>query len=290
MKYGKVTPWLFVGPTVVGLLFFRLGPIIAAFLASFTSWNVVSAPQWLSWGNYKELLHSDTFWMILKNTLKFSLVYVPGVMASGLLLAILVNNTLKGITFFRGLFYLPVITSTVAVGVVWSWLLSPRFGIFPNFLLDIGIYPVPSFLGDRRYALYTLVVVYIWKMAGYHMILFLSGLQNIPDVFYEAATIDGANGWQSFRHITLPLLSSTTFFIGIIALIQSLQSFDITMAMTEGGPNYASATLSFFTYINAFVHFRMGYAASMSFVLFLIVGVITFVNFQARKYWVNTVE
>ena len=290
MKYGKLAPWLFITPTILGLIFFRLGPITAAFLASFTRWNVHSAPRWIGWGNYRELFASDTFWMILRNTLVFSLVYVPGVMIGGLFLAILVNNKLKGITFFRGLYYLPVITSTVAIGVVWSWILSPRFGILTNLLYDIGFNNVPSFLGDSRYALLTLVTVYIWKMSGYHMILFLAGLQNIPGELYEAALIDGANRWQSLRHITLPMLSSTTFFIGIIALIQSLQSFDITMAMTEGGPNYASATLSFFTYINAFVHFRMGYAAAMSFVLLVIVGSITAVNFYARRYWVNTVD
>ena len=290
MKYGKVAPWLFVTPTILGLVFFRIGPIIAAFLASFTSWNVFSPPQWIGTANYVELFHSSTFWMILRNTLAFSLIYVLGVMVFGLFLAILVNNHIKGITFFRGLYYLPVITSTVAIGVVWSWILSPRFGVLPNVLADLGVHTIPSFLGDSRYALLTLVIVYIWKMSGYHMILFLAGLQNIPEEYYEAAKIDGATRWQSLRHITLPLLSSTTFFIGIIALIQSLQSFDITMAMTEGGPNYASATLSFFTYINAFVHFRMGYASAMSFVLLIIVGIITFINFYARKYWVETVD
>ena len=211
-------------------------------------------------------------------------------MVCGLFLAILVNNKLRGITFFRGLYYLPVITATVAVGVVWSWILSPRFGILTRWLNDLGFVNVPSFLGDSRYALLSLVVVYIWKMAGYHMILFLAGLQGIPEVYYEAAKIDGATPWQTLRHITLPLLSTTTFFIMIIALIQSLQTFDLTFAMTEGGPNNASTTLSFFTYINAFVHFRMGYAASMAFVLFLIVGTITVINFWARKYWVNTIE
>ena len=290
MKYGKVAPWLFVTPTILGLIFFRLGPIIAAFFASFTSWNVFSPPQWIGATNYVELFHSSTFWMILRNTLVFSLIYVLGVMVFGLFLALLVNNRIKGITFFRGLYYLPVITSTVAIGVVWSWILSPRFGVLPNVLADLGVHTIPSFLGDSRYALLTLVIVYIWKMSGYHMILFLAGLQNIPEEYYEAAKIDGATRWQSLRHITLPLLSSTTFFIGIIALIQSLQSFDITMAMTEGGPNYASATLSFFTYINAFVHFRMGYASAMSFVLLIIVGIITFINFYARKYWVETVD
>ncbi len=290
MKYGRVAPWIFLLPTIVGLGLFRVGPIIAAFLVSFTRWNVISAPRWLGLANYSELINSEVFWRVLKNTAVFSLTYVPGVMICGLFLAVLVNNKLRGITFFRGLYYLPVITSTVAIGVIWSWILSPRFGILTRFLHGLGVVNVPSFLGDSRYALLTLVVVYVWKMAGYHMILFLAGLQNIPAVYYEAAKIDGATPWQQLRYVTLPLLSTTTFFIMIIALIQSLQTFDLTFAMTEGGPNNASATLSFFTYVNAFVHFRMGYAASMSFVLFLIVGTLTLVNFWARKYWVSTLD
>lgn len=290
MRYGRVAPWLFVLPTIVGLALFRVGPIVAAFLVSFTRWNVISSPQWQGLANYRELMSSEIFWRVLKNTVLFSVTYVPGVMVCGLLLAILVNTKLKGITFFRGLYYLPVITSTVAIGVVWSWILSPRFGALPRILNNLGVMNVPSFLGDSRYALLTLVVVYIWKMSGYHMILFLAGLQNIPEVYYEAAKIDGATPWQLLRHVTLPLLSTTTFFIMIIALIQSLQTFDLTFAMTEGGPNNASATLSFFTYVNAFVHFRMGYAASMAFVLFLIVGSITLANFWARKYWVSTLD
>jgi len=290
MRYGKFSPWLFLFPTVIGLFVFRLGPIVAAFLAGFTKWNVFSPPTWIGTTNYAELLNSETFWMILRNTIVFSVFYVPGVMVGGLFLAILVNNKLRTITFFRGLYYLPVITSTVAIGVVWSWILSPRFGFLSTFLYDLGVDQVPSFLGDGRYALYTLILVYIWKMSGYHMILFLAGLQNIPEMYYEAALIDGATPWQRLTNITLPLLSNTTFFIMIIALIQSLRTFDITFAMTEGGPNYASATLSFFTYINAFVHFRMGYAASMAFVLFLIVGAITLVNFWAKKYWVNLLD
>ncbi|KLU38880.1 MAG: ABC transporter permease [Peptococcaceae bacterium 1109] len=290
MRYGRVAPWLFVLPTIVGLALFRIGPIVAAFLVSFTRWNVISSPQWQGLANYRELMSSEIFWRVLKNTVVFSVTYVPGVMVCGLFLAILVNTKLKGITFFRGLYYLPVITSTVAIGVVWSWILSPRFGALPRILNNLGVMNVPSFLGDSRYALLTLVVVYIWKMSGYHMILFLAGLQNIPEVYYEAAKIDGATPWQLLRHVTLPLLSTTTFFIMIIALIQSLQTFDLTFAMTEGGPNNASATLSFFTYVNAFVHFRMGYAASMAFVLFLIVGSITLANFWARKYWVSTLD
>ena len=133
MKYGRVAPWIFLLPTIVGLGLFRVGPIIAAFLVSFTRWNVISAPRWLGLANYSELINSEVFWRVLKNTAVFSLTYVPGVMICGLFLAILVNNKLRGITFFRGLYYLPVITSTVAIGVVWSWILSPRFGILTRF-------------------------------------------------------------------------------------------------------------------------------------------------------------
>ncbi len=290
MKYHRVSPWLFLLPTIVGLLVFRLGPIIAALFASFTQWNIISPPAWIGLANYRELANSPIFWKILRNTVLFSLTYVPGVMVGGLFLAILVNRKLRGITLFRGLFYLPVITSTVAIGVVWSWILSPRFGVLGNVLDRLGVSNIPSFLGDSRYVLFTLVLVYVWKMSGYQMILFLAGLQNIPGDYYEAVAIDGATPWQSLRYITLPMLSSTTFFVLIISLIQSLQTFDITFAMTGGGPNYASTTLSFFTYVNGFVHFRMGYAASMSFVLLLIVGTITFINFQAKKCWVNTIE
>ena len=192
MKYKKITPWLFLLPTVIGLMFFRLGPMIAAFLASFTRWSVFSSPKWIDLGNYKELFNSEIFWMILKNTLLFSLTYVPGVMVISLFLAVIVNNKIKGITFFRGLFYLPVITSVVAIGVVWSWILSPRFGIFYKLLANVfEINNIPSFIGDSQYALFTLVIVYIWKMAGYQMILFLAGLQDIPPVYYEAGLIDG---------------------------------------------------------------------------------------------------
>ncbi|MFW6274133.1 MAG: carbohydrate ABC transporter permease, partial [Halanaerobium sp.] len=235
MKYNKITPWLFLIPTLLGLIIFRLGPMLAAGLASFTRWNVFSPPRWIGFGNYLELFNSGTFRMILKNTLIFSGLFVPGVMIAALFLALLVNNKLRGMTFFRGLFYLPVITSVVSVGVIWSWILSPRFGLLYQLVSKfLNIARLPSFLGQPEYALYTLIFVYVWKMAGYQMILFLAGLQNIPQVYYEAATIDGASLWQKFRYITLPLLTPTTFFVLIISIIMSLQTFELTYIMTQG--------------------------------------------------------
>jgi ABC-type sugar transport system permease subunit len=291
MKYKKITPWLFLIPTLLGLVFFRLGPMLAAGLASFTRWNVFSPPKWIGLGNYIELFNSSIFLMILKNTLIFSGLFVPGVMIAALFLALLVNNRLRGMTFFRGLFYLPVITSVVSIGVIWSWILSPRFGLLYQLVSKFfNIARLPSFLGQPEYALYTLIFVYVWKMAGYQMILFLAGLQNIPQVYYEAATIDGANIWQKFRYITLPLLTPTTFFVLIISIIMSLKTFELTYIMTQGGPNYASTTLIYSIYVNAFKHFRMGYASAMSYILFIIVAAFTYLNFKYKKRWVHYSE
>jgi len=291
MQYKKLTPWLFLIPTLLGLVFFRLGPMLAAGVASFTRWSVFSPPKWIGLGNYTELFNSDIFILTLRNTVIFSLIFVPGVMILALFLAMLVNNKFKGMTFFRGLFYLPVITSVVSIGVIWSWILSPRFGLLYQLVSKFfNIIRLPSFLGDARYALLTLIVVYIWKMAGYYMILFLAGLQNVPETFYEAATIDGASSWQKFRHITLPLLSPTTFFVLIMSLIMSLKTFELTYIMTQGGPNHASSTLIFSIYVNAFKHFRMGYASAMSYILFIMVGVFTYLNFKFKDRWVNYSE
>lgn len=291
MKYKKYTPWLFLIPTLLGLIVFRLGPMLAAGAASFTRWNVFSPPEWIGLRNYLELFNSEIFHLILKNTLIFSGLFVPGVMILALFLAVLVNNKLKGMTFFRGLFYLPVITSVVSIGVIWSWILSPRFGLLYQLVNKFfNIARLPSLLGQPEYALFTLIFVYVWKMAGYQMILFLAGLQNIPQMYYESATIDGASVWQKFRYITLPLLTPTTFFVLIISLIMSLKTFELTYIMTQGGPNYASTTLIYSIYVNAFKHFRMGFASAMSYVLFIIVAVFTYLNFKFKKRWVHYSE
>lgn len=279
-----------MAPTVVGLVVFRLGPILSAIGLSFTEWNVISPPRWIGLANYVELLNSDAFWAVGRNTVLFSVTYVLGVTSVGLALALLVNKKLRGISFFRTTFYLPVITSTVAVGVIWSWILSPRFGLVSQFLTRIGLGTGPGFLTDERLVLFTVALVYVWKMSGYQMTLFLGGLQSISPEYYEAARIDGATGGQMFRHVTLPLLSPTTFFVVVVSLIQSLQTFDVTYSLTGGGPNGASSTLVYEIYTNAFIHFRMGLACAMAFVLLLVVGAITYLNFKFRDRWVHTSE
>jgi len=288
LRYAKFTPFLFILPMLVGLLIFRLIPIGFSFGISFTSWNIFSPPRWIGLDNYRTLLQSPAFWEVARNTVVFALVFVPLVMGLGLSLAVLVNQKLRGSTFFRGVFFMPYITSIVAVALAWKWILATRFGLLNNALMDwFGVQQPPSWLGDPSYALFAVAFVLAWQSAGFQMLLFLAGLQNIDESLKEAAMIDGATKAQVFRHITLPLLSPITFFVLIISLIASSQTFEVTYALTGGGPQRASTTLAFYIYQNAFVHFQMGFASSLAYTLLLFVGGLTLVNFLLRRRWVH---
>lgn len=288
MRRAPITPYLFLAPMVVGLLVFRVIPIGVSFFASFTHWNVIAPPQWAGLANYREMLGSADFWRVLGNTGLFAAMYVPGVMAIGLALAVLVNRQLRGITFFRGLFFLPYITSIVAVALAWRWVFSTRFGLLNNALIEVfGITNPPAWLSDPAWALPSVAIVYIWQSAGFVMLLFLAGLQSIDRTLHDAARLDGATAWQSFRYVTLPLLSPVVFFVMIISLITSSQTFEVTYALTEGGPNGASTTLAYSVFQNAFVFYRMGYASALAYTLFALVGTMTLLNFTLRKRWVH---
>lgn len=284
--YRGWEPWLMLLPTVVGLAIFRLGPMLGSLVISFTDWNMLLPPAYIGFDNYRELFQDPAFLQVVGSTFLFSLVYVAGVMVLGLGLALLLNRKSKGIGFFRGAFYSPVITSAVAVGIVWSWILSPRYGILNQFFAAIGLKEV-YWLGDPKLALVVVAVIQVWKMTGYYMILFLSGLQDIPDTLQEAAVVDGANPRQRFFKVTLPLLSPTTFFVLNVAIIDSFKNFEIVYAMTKGGPQNATNTLVYDVYLNGFVHFRLGYASAISYVLLIVVAVITALNFIAKKRWVK---
>lgn len=291
MRYHKITPYLFIAPMILGLILFRFGPILASFVISFTEWRGTRPPEFIGLGNYQELWESDVFWEVLINTFEFALFYVPGVMILGLALALLINQSLKGIAFYRGLFYLPAITSTVAVALVWNWIFTSRFGILNHILRTwFNIPDPPAWLRDPDTALFVLIIVSIWKSAGFPMMIFLAGLKGIPAYLYEAARIDGANGWQMFRHVTLPMLTPVTFFVLIITLFDGFGTFEVTFAMTEGGPLHASTTLPFYIYNNAFNFFRYGFSSAVAYVLLLIVVVVTIINFQYRSRWVSDVN
>ena len=283
MKYGKLTPYLFVLPTILGLIVFRLGPVAVAIGASFTRWNVQTPPKFLGLNNFVELISSDTFWLIFKNTILFTVIFVPGVMIVSLLMAVMVNQKLRGIAFFRGLFFMPYITAMVAVAMVWNWIFATRFGVLNYVLINFFyISDPPAWLADKTWALPALAIVAIWKQVGFQMLIFLAGLQSIPRSLYDAAAIDGANRQQQFFKITLPLLSPITFFVFIITVIEAFKTFEVTFAMTEGGPNNASSTLAFYIYQNAFIFGRMGFASALALFLLLFVGLTTVLSFKLK--------
>jgi len=259
---------------MIGILVFVLGPVIAGLLLSFTQWDILSLPRWISIGNYKELLHDTLFWTGLKNTAYYVLLTVPAGMVVSLLLAILVNVPLRGVNFFRSTYFLPVVTSTVAISIVWKWLYNPEFGIL-NFILNLIGLPSKQWLSDPKLAMPCIAIMSIWHGMGYDMVIFLAGLKGIPTQLYEAAKIDGGSRTQMFLWITLPLLTPTLFFVLVMSVISSFQVFGEIYVMTNGGPGNATLTYNYFLYQNAFLWFKMGYAASLGYVLFLIIFLLT---------------
>lgn len=278
--------YLFLLPTLAGLLFFTLGPVIAGFLVSFTNWNILLPPQWVGIGNYKALVEQDLPRKVLWNTIYYTLINVPLNMVVALGVALLLNQKLRWVSIYRAAYFLPVVSSTVAASLIWTWLLSPNFGPVNYFLESIGI-PGPAWLGSTAWAMPAVIIMSVWKGFGTNMLIFLAGLQGIPQELEEAAMIDGANRWQRFWRITWPLLTPTTFFVLVISCIVSFQVFEQVFIMSNGGPAYATTVLGLFIYLNAFRYNNMGYAAAAAYVLFAIIMVITLVQFRLQERWTN---
>ena len=287
--HSWATPWVLIFPTLVGLVVFRLIPIVSSLVLSFTKWNLITDPKFLGLKNYVDLFTDPDFWKILCNTLKITVGYVAGSMVFGLLLALLVNNKIRGMNFFRAAIYMPVITSSVAVGIVWTRILGPKYGILDFLLKKIGI-TAPYWLQDPKLALWTLTFVQVWKMAGYYMILFLAGLQSISHEVIEASIVDGATPTQRLFRVTIPMLAPTSFFVLTVAIMDAFKNFELIYAMTMGGPQNATNTIVYSVYLNAFSYNRVGYAESIAWVLMVVVGALTILNFFIKKYWAQPLE
>lgn len=283
------TPWLFVLPTLIGLFIFRLIPIAGSLYLGFTEWNLLRDPVFIGLDNFRELFQDPEFYQVVWNTITLTFWYVVGSMVIGLLLAVLINHKMKGMNFFRAAIYMPVITSSVAVGIVWSWLLGPKFGLVDILLSKIGI-SAPYWLSDTKYALGTLTFVQVWKMAGYYMILFLAGLQSISNDVIEASVVDGANSAQRLFKVTIPMLAPTTFFVLTVAIMDAFKNFELIHAMTHGGPKNATNTLVYDVYLNAFMYYRVGYAEAIAYVLLALVGILTLFNFIIKKKWAQPLD
>jgi multiple sugar transport system permease protein len=278
--------YTFIAPLLLGLTIFTYGPVLIALGLSFTKGDYISTPKWIGLDNYSALLKDDLFWTSLKNTLYYVVGVVPIGLLLSLLLALALNQKLRGIVFFRSIFFLPSITSSVAISLMWLWIYNPEFGVL-NFLLKLIGIKGPAWLSTTEWAMPAIMIMAMWRGLGYNMLIFLAGLQGVPEVYYEAAEIDGAGAWAKFRHITVPLLSPTTFMILILSLIGAFQVFEYTYVMTDGGPLYSTLTLVLHVYNNAFRSFKMGYASALAYVLFFILLALTIIQFKFQERWVH---
>ncbi len=276
---------IFVGPIVFSLLVFTYGPVLVALYLSFCKGDYLSTPLWVGAANYARALHDPIFWKSLTNTACYVLGTVPLGMALSLALALAMNQELRGIVFYRCIFFLPTITSSVAISMMWGWMYNPEFGLINELLARIGI-KGPMWLASVEWALPAIMIMSIWRGLGYNMLLFLAGLQGIPRELYEAAEIDGAAAWRRFLHVTFPLLSPTTFMIAILSIIGGFQIFEYSYVMTHGGPLYATMTVVLMIYSRAFETFEMGYASALSYALFAVILLLTLVQWKGQSRWV----
>jgi len=277
--YLTISPWL------IGFILLTVGPMLYSLTLSFTSWDLFGSPIWIGLDNYlKEMPSDPRFWQSVKVTLIYTAAYVPLELVGGLGLALLVRNRIRGIRIFRTIFYLPTVLAGVAFAVVWLWMLNPRGGLINLALEQIGIIG-PRWLLDPDWALSALILMSFWGW-GRAMIIYLAGLQGIPDVLYESASLDGANDWNKFWHITIPMLSPTIFFNLILSIINTFQTFTNAFVTTDGGPLDATLFFVLYLYKQAFNFRNMGYASALAWVLFIIILILTLVIFQTQRFWV----
>lgn len=275
----------FVSPWILGFLIFTLGPMVASFYFSFTDYQVLSPPSWIGWENYRILVKDDPlFWKSLYNTAYYVFFRVPTGIILSLIIAVLLNQKFKGTTLFRALFYFPSLISGVVLSVIWLWILSPEFGLL-NLILDkLGIQG-PLWLTDPAWTKLAFVIMSCWGI-GPTMIIFLAGLQDIPDQLYEAAHIDGSNWWQDLWCITIPLLTPSLFYNIIVLIIGAFQVFTQAFVMTSGGPLDSTLFYVLYLYNNGFRYFKMGYASAMAWILFVIIFTLTLIQVKYSS-WVH---
>jgi multiple sugar transport system permease protein len=273
---------LFLGPSLGGLLVFTVGPVLASLALTVYEWDLLTPPRFVGAANFERLLHDRAFRSALVHTLTFIAGYVPLVMVLALLMALALNTRLPGVAAVRTAFFLPVVSSWVAVALLWSWLFNPRYGLI-NYLLGLLGINGPGWLFDRAWAMPAIILTSVWKDLGFVMVIFLAGLQAIPADYHEAAALDGAGPMRRLWDVTLPLLAPTTFFVSVISIINSFQVFDQVWVMTEGGPAGATTVLVERIVRHAFSYGEMGYAATISWVLFALVFAVTLVQLRLQR-------
>lgn len=276
----------FLAPSAVPLIIFTLVPMVASLWVSLHKWNLISPMSWVGLSNYNDLLTDPKTYKVFLHTLLYIVGYLPLVYVGGLTLAVALNKRMAGRSFFRAAIFLPVVTSWVVVALVWQWLLNPANGLV-NQILGFLHLPTPGWWTDPDWALVSVILASAWKDLGFVMVILLAGLQAIPTDLYEAATVDGATGWQRFRRITLPLLAPSTFFVVVISMINGFQVFDQVYVMTGGGPQGASQVVVGQIYNLTFRYNKAGQASALSWILFIVILLITALQLRGQKRWAN---
>ncbi len=276
----------FLAPGLVPLLLFTVGPMVASVGLSLLRWNLLKPPTFIGLDNYAKLLGDSDFLAAALHTIEFVIGYLPLVLIGGLGIALALNQRLRGIAIFRAVYFMPMVTSWVVVALMWRWLLDPNGGLVNHVLGLVGIQG-PGWWTDPVWAMPSVIIASAWKDLGYVMVILLAGLQAIPEEYYEAAAVDGAGRLARFRHVTLPLLTPSIFFVVVISLINNFQVFDQVWVMTNGGPAGATSVVMERIVRNAFSYGQMGYAAAMSWVFFFALLILTAVQFRLQRRWVT---
>lgn len=277
--------YLFISPWIIGFLLFVLVPMIASIFFSFCRYDVLTPPNWCGLDNYRRLFSDELFWKSLKATSLYALGSVPLGLAISLFIALMLNRDIKGVAWFRTVFYLPSVISGVAVSLLWMWIFNPDFGILNHLLWKFFRIQGPAWIASEEWVIPSLIIMSLWGIGG-GIVIYLAGLQGIPTELYEAAEIDGAGGWRKLINITLPMISPVIFFNLVMGIIGSFQVFTQAYVMTNGGPNNASLFMVLYLYRNAFQYFSMGYASAIAWILFMIIMALTMLVFKSSPMWV----
>lgn len=276
----------FLVPSLLGYVVFSLLPMFSALYLSFTDWDVIGgAPDWIGLKNYLTIVQSDEFYRVLRNTLKFLVLYIPSIMVFSFLVALLFDAKVKGVSGFRIFLFIPVLTSWVAGSIIWRSVLNGQYGLLNNLLMLVGI-EGPGWLTDPSWSMVSIVMVSIWKDVGFFSLIIFGGLRGIDKSLYEAAAIDGASSGQITRKITLPLVTPTLFFVLITTIINSFQLFPQVMVMTQGGPLGSTQVMVERIYVYGFRYFEMGYAAALAMILLFIIVTVTVIQLALQRKWV----
>lgn len=285
-RLARYEGFLYVAPLILGIVAFQLVPILVSIYISFTEWDGIQPPRFVGLENFRTMLTSDPlFAETLRNTIVFTILAIPLTTMLGFALALLCNQKLAGISLVRAAYFAPYITNVVAIGYVWFWIYHPERGLLNGILGMVGI-DGPAWLASSTWAMPAVVIVSVWQGAGYPMVIFLAGMQGIPEQLYEAAEIDGAGAWDRVREITVPLLTPHVFFVLVTQFITSFQVFGVIYIMTQGGPGHATSVYIYYLYQQAFGSGKLGYASALAWLLFAILVSVTYVQWRLQRRWV----